>query len=94
VRRTLLVGFALQIASVVSLVAGWSQRWFPFDSPSAHDAMAQLWPFVGLQIVFYAVFIRRPSVGKIWALLLLLSITEGIGVLLMLWGLVQGRTFG
>jgi chlorophyll synthase len=94
VRRTLLVGFALQIASVVSLVAGWSQRWFPFDSPSAYDAMAQLWPFVGLQIVFYAAFIRRPSVGKIWALLLLLSITEGIGVLLMLWGLVQGRTFG
>jgi chlorophyll synthase len=92
VRRTLLVGFALQIASVVSLAVGWSQRWFPFDSPSAYGAMAQLWPFVALQIVFYAVFTRRPTVGKIWALLLLLSITEGIGVLLMLWGFVQGNT--
>ena len=92
VRRTLILGFVLQVASVASLVVGWSQRWFPFDTPSAADAMGQLWPFVALQIVFYAVFIRKPSVGKIWALLLLLSIAEGVGVLLMLWGFVQGRT--
>lgn len=91
VRRTLLLGFALQILSVVSLGVGWTRGWFPFSVPSAHDAMGQLWPFVGLQVVFYVVFIRRPTVGKIWALLLLLSITEGIGVLLMLWGFVQGR---
>jgi 4-hydroxybenzoate polyprenyltransferase len=91
VNRTLLLGFLLQIASVVSLGWGWSQRWFPFDVPGAHDAMGRLWPFVALQIVFYAVFIRKPTVGKIWALLLLLSIAEGIGVLLMLWGFVQGR---
>jgi len=94
VRRTLLLGFALQIASVASLALGWSQRWFPFSVSSAYDAMAQLWPFIGLQVVFYALFSRRPSVGKIWALLLLLSITEGVGVLLMLWGFVQARTFG
>jgi len=94
VRRTLLAGFALQIASVVSLGVGWAQRWFPFDVPTAHQAMVGLWPFVGLQIVFYAGLIRRPTVGKIWALLLLLSITEGIGVLLMLWGFVGGRAFG
>src|SRR5438093_7688426 len=88
VRGTLLVGFALQIASVVSLAVGWSQRWFPFDVASAHDAMTGLWPFVGLQIVFYAVFIRKPTVGKIWALLLLLSITAGFVALLTLWRVV------
>ena len=92
VRRTLLLGFGLQIASVVSLVVGWSQRWFPFSTPSAYGAMAQLWPFVAMQVLFYALFTRRPTVGKIWALLLLLSITEGLGVLLMLWGFVQGNT--
>ncbi len=92
VRRTLILGFALQVASVASLTVGWSQHWFPFDTPSAYDAMGQLWPFVALQIVFYSVFIRKPTVGKIWALLLLLSIAEGVGVLLMLWGFVQGRT--
>ena len=68
-----------------------AERWFPFSVPSAYDAMAQLWPFIGLQVLFYAVFIRRPTVGKIWALLFLLSVTEGIGVLLMLWGFVQGH---
>ena len=91
IRRTLLLGFGLQILSVVSLGVGWAERWFPFSVPSAYDAMGQLWPFVGLQVLFYAVFIRSPTVGKIWALLLLLSITEGIGVLLMLWGFVQGH---
>jgi len=55
--------------------------------------MRQLWPFLALQILFYAFFIRRPTVGKIWALLLLLSITEGLGVILMLWGFAGGRGF-
>jgi len=58
---------------------------------TAYDAMLQLWPFVGMQVVFYAGLLRRPTVGRIWALLLLLSIAEGIGVFLMLWGFVQGR---
>jgi len=91
VKRTLLLGFGLQIASVVSLGLGWSQQWFPFSVRSAYDAMLQLWPFVGMQVVFYAGLLRRPTVGRIWALLLLLSIAEGIGVFLMLWGFVQGR---
>src|SRR5207247_9163082 len=68
VQRTLLAGFFLQILSIVSLAVGWSVRWFPFDGP-AYGAMAQLWPFLALQIVFYAIFIRRATVGRIWALL-------------------------
>src|SRR5437867_711628 len=86
-----LLGFGLHIASVGSLGLGWSQQWFPFSVRSAYDAMLQLWPFVGMQVVFYAGLLRRPTVGRIWALLLLLSIAEGIGVFLMLWGFVQGR---
>ncbi len=90
VQRTLLLGLALQGASCASLALGWILRWFPFNTP-AYEAMGPLWPFLGLQLIFYATFIRRPTVGKIWALLLLLSATEGLGVLLMLWGFVQGQ---
>src|SRR5713101_8974358 len=58
VRRTLLAGFILQVASVALLGVGWALRLFPFDGP-AHAAMAELWPFLGLQIVFYSIFSRR-----------------------------------
>src|SRR5437867_1612788 len=71
---------------------GCAVRWFPFDGP-AYGAMAQLWPFLALQIVFYAIFIRRATVGRIWALLLLLSILQGLGVILMLWRFVGERTW-
>jgi uncharacterized membrane protein YhhN len=74
---------------VAVLAMGWSQRWFPFDG-SAYDAMGPLWPFLVLAIVFYAVFIRRPSVGKIWSLILVLSLAQGLGVILMLWASVGG----
>ena len=87
VNRTLLIGLVLQILSVVSLAIGWAERWFPLDG-GARDAMAELWPFLALQIIFYAVFIRRATVGRIWALLLFLSILQGLGVLLMLWRFV------
>lgn len=90
VRRTLHLGFLLQLAAGMALFLGWIQRWFPFHSV-AYDAMLPLWPFFGLQVVLYAVFMRRPSIGRIWALLLLLSVAEGLGVLLMLWGFVGGR---
>ncbi|MCI4371371.1 MAG: UbiA family prenyltransferase [Thermoplasmata archaeon] len=93
VSRTLLVGFALEILSVVSLAIGWSQRWFPLDG-LAHDAMGELWPFLALQVLFYAAFIRRATVGRIWALLLFLSILQGLGVILMLWRFVGQRTWG
>jgi chlorophyll synthase len=87
VRRTLLAGFVLQVASVALLGVGWALRLFPFDGP-AHAAMTELWPFLGLQIVFYAIFSRRATVGRIWALLLMLSILQGLGVILMLWRFV------
>ena len=92
VQRTLLAGLVLQVLSVASLAVGWSLRWFPFDD-GAYGAMAELWPFLGLQIVFYAIFIRRATVGRIWALLLLLSILQGLGVILMLWRFVGERTW-
>jgi chlorophyll synthase len=87
VRHTLLAGFVLQVASVALLSAGWALRWFPFDGP-AYGAMTELWPFLGLQIIFYAIFSRRATVGRIWALLLMLSILQGLGVILMLWRFV------
>ncbi len=94
VKRTLLVGFVLQCFAVLALAIGWTLRAFPFSvaEAGAVDAMSRLWPFLGLQIVFYPFFVRRPTVGKIWALLLLLSITQGLGVLLMLFGFTGGTT--
>ena len=90
VPRTLLVGFVFQVLSVAILATGWSQRWFPFVGP-AYEGMAELWPFLALQVIFYAIFLRRPTVGRIWALLLFLSILQGLGVLLMLWRFVGER---
>jgi 4-hydroxybenzoate polyprenyltransferase len=91
VPATLRAGLLLEVASVLLLALGWSQRLFPFDGP-AFDAMGSLWPFLGLAILLYAGFIRRPTTGRIWALLLLLSLAQGFGLLLMLWGFVGGRT--
>ncbi len=92
VRRTLLVGFVLQVLSVGSLAIGWSLRWFPLDG-SAYNAIGELWPFLALQVLFYAIFIRRATVGRIWALLLFLSILQGLGVVLMLWRFVGQRAW-
>ncbi len=89
VGRTLVVGFALQVAAVAALAAGWAMRLFPFDA-AAYGAMGLLWSFVGLQVILYVVFLRRATLGKIWALLMLLSIAQALGVLLMLWGFVEG----
>ncbi len=92
VKRTLLIGFVLQVLSVALLLLGWSARLFPFDGP-AYNSMADLWPFLALQILFYAVFIRRATVGRIWALLLFLSILQALGVILMLWRFVGEHTW-
>src|SRR5437016_14417783 len=62
VNRTLLIGFVLQTLSVAFLLLGWSLRLFPFDGP-AYSSMADLWPFLALQVLFYAVFIRR-EIGR------------------------------
>ena len=93
VKRTLLIGFVLQVLSVAFLLLGWSARLFPFDG-AAYNSMADLWPFLALQVLFYAVFIRRATVGRIWALLLMLSILQALGVILMLWRFVGERTWG
>src|SRR3989442_1497282 len=82
----------LPILSVAFLLLGWSLRLFPFDGP-AYSSMADLWPFLALQVLFYAVFTRRPTVGRIWALLLLLSILQALGVILMLWQFVGQHTW-
>jgi len=92
VNRTLLIGFVLQVLSIALLLLGWSARLFPFDG-AAYKSMADLWPFLALQILFYAVFIRRATVGRIWALLLLLSILQALGVILMLWQFVGEHTW-
>ena len=92
VNRTLLIGFVLQVLSVALLLLGWSARLFPFNG-TAYNSMADLWPFLALQILFYAVFIRRATVGRIWALLLLLSILQALGVILMLWRFVGEQTW-
>src|SRR5207244_9925808 len=64
VNRTLLIGFVLQLLSVALLLLGWSARLFPFNG-TAYNSMADLWPFLALQIQFYAVFIlRRLSVAS------------------------------
>src|SRR5439155_23127783 len=89
VNRTLLIGFVLQVLSVAFLLLGWALRLFPFDGP-AYASMADLWPFLALQVLFYAVFIRHASVGRIWAVLLFLSILQALGVILMLWRFVVG----
>src|SRR2546422_208312 len=89
---TLLIGFVLQVLSVALLLLGWSARLFPFNG-TAYNSMADLWPFLALQILFYAVFIRRATVGRIWALLLLLSILQALGVILMLWRFVGEQTW-
>ena len=92
VTRTLLLGFVLQVLYVAILGIGWSLRSFPFDGP-AYEGMTELWPFLALQVIFYATFLRRPTVGRIWALLLFLSILQGLGVLLMLWRFVGEHTW-
>jgi len=93
VRATLRLGLALLVAAAAALAALWALRIFPFSQPAAFDAMARLWPFVALQLGFYVFFLRRPTVGNIWGLLLLLSITQGLGVILFLYGFTGGRTW-
>lgn len=90
VERTLALGFLLLVASIALLAFGWSQRWFPLHA-EAYDAMAYLWPFLALQLAFYVAFIVKPTVARMWALLFLLSVLQGLGVLLLLWRFVGER---
>src|SRR3989454_8851409 len=65
VNRTLLIGFVLQLLSVAFLLLGWALRLFPFDGPS-YNAMADMWPFLALQALFYAHCLPRATVSCIW----------------------------
>lgn len=90
--RTMWLGFAQLVAAVALLFAGGLARVFPFTGTAA-NALAALWPFLLAQIGLYAIFARRPTQGKIWALLLLLSILQALATLLFLYFFVGGRAY-
>ena len=90
--RTMLFGFAQLIGAVTLLVAGGLGNWFPFTGVAA-NGISPLWPFLAAQIVFYAAFLRRPTQGKIWALLMLLSILQVLATLLFLHLFVGGHAY-
>ena len=90
--RTMLLGFAQLVGAVTLLVAGGLGNWFPFTGVAA-NGISPLWPFLAAQIVFYAAFLGRPTQGKIWALLLLLSILQVLATLLFLHLFVGGHAY-
>ncbi len=90
--RTMLAGFAMLVGAVLLLVAGNAATWFPFTGVAA-GALGALWPFLAAQLAFYAAFLRRPTQGKIWALLVLLSILQALATLLFLYTFVGGRAY-
>lgn len=92
VRRTLLLGFLLLVAAIGLLVLADRAVWFPFDGPATH-VLDILWPFLAVQVLLYAASLRRPTQAKIWALLLLLSLTQGLATLLFLFEFVGGQAF-
>ena len=92
VTRTMQVGFAQLVAAVALLIWGGFQGWFPFDD-KATGTISVLWPFLAAQIVLYAAFMRRPTQGKIWALLLLLTILQFLATILFLFFFTGGTTY-
>ncbi len=90
--RSMVVGFLFLLAAVGLLIIGDLGRWFPFTGPATH-ALRALWPFLAVQILLYGVFMRRPTQGKIWALLLLLTLVQGLATLLFLFQFVDGQTY-
>ena len=86
------VGFVQLVAAVALLFVGASQGWFPF-TPPAHRALDALWPFLAAQVAFYAVFLRKPTQSKTWALILLETILQGLTTLLFLYFFVGGQSY-
>ena len=86
------VGFALLVAAVALLFAGGSARAFPFSGTTA-DALNVLWPFLIAQAFLYAIFLRKPTQGKLWALILLLTVLQGLSTLLFLYVFTGGRAY-
>ncbi len=62
------------------------------DRWEARNALATLWSFLAAQIGLYAAFIRRPTQAKIWALLLLLSMLQGLTTFLFRIHFAAGQT--
>jgi 4-hydroxybenzoate polyprenyltransferase len=90
--RTMLVGFGCLAVAVTLLFLGGSGGWFPFSGTAA-GSLARLWPFLVAQVLLYAAFLRKPSQGKIWALLVMLSILQGLTVLLFLYDFTGGQAY-
>jgi len=89
--RTMVLGLAQLAAAVALLAVGGIAAWFPFSE--APGSLTSLWPFLAAQIVLYGAFMRRPTQGKIWALLLLLSILQALATLLFLYLFVGGIAY-
>lgn len=92
VERAMVVGFLLLVAAIALLVLGDQLMLFPFAGPATH-ALAVLWPFLAVQLLLYGASLRAPTQGKIWALLLLLSLVQGLTTLLFLYRFVGGQTY-
>jgi 4-hydroxybenzoate polyprenyltransferase len=86
------VGFVMLVAAVALLFLGNSQAWFPF-TPPADGALNALWPFLIAQVVVYGVFLRNPTQAKTWALILLVTILQGLTTLLFLYFFVGGQSY-
>jgi chlorophyll synthase len=85
-------GFILLVAGVALLFYGGSVHAFPFTGLAA-GALSVLWPFLLGQVVLYAAFLRRPTQGKTWALILLLTVLQGLSTLLFLYFFTGGRAY-
>lgn len=91
VRRAMMVGFLFLLGGFALLTLGDRMVWFPFDGPATH-VLGVLWPFLAIQILLYFSSLGRASQARIWALLLLLSIVQGLATLLFLFQFTAGQT--
>ena len=90
--NTMRVGLGLLMAAVALLFLGGANGWFPFVD-DATGSLEALWPFLLAQVLLYAAFVRRPTQGKIWALVALLAILQGLTVLLFLYAFAGGKAY-
>lgn len=91
-RRAMAVGFGLLLAATLLLALGDGLVLFPFNGRATH-ALASLWPFLAVQILLYMAFMRRPTQSNVWALLLLLSIVQGLATFLFLYQFTDGQAY-
>jgi len=91
-RNTMVFGLGMLVAAVLILFAGGLSGLFPFVD-SAAGSLTALWPFLAAQIIVYAAFTPKPTQGKIWALLLLLSILQFLATTLFLYYFTGGFAY-